>query len=126
STIAYIGVEEYLRNDYNLPKGKIPVMIVSGPTRQLVSEETLELGEHVLLFLSAKYLFVFTDALMQEKMPELINDPTIRFRLIPQKGKYVIQSDSVLNNGIVKKLDTVQSDIMTIVNIVSPHQHESK
>lgn len=79
-TIAYIQVEEFLRNDYNLPKDQIPVMIESGPTASggrviAGDEDTLRTGEHVLLFLTANGLIIMANYSHMYKLYEqLIND----------------------------------------------------
>ena len=94
-TIAYIKVEEFLRNDYNLSKSEIPVMIHSGPTSSgeimiQEGEDTLRIGENVFLFLSAHGLIMFAYNSQKDKLyDELINDPIIRFKI---KAKYDLES----------------------------------
>ena len=89
-TIAYVNAEYFLRNDYHVPKHLIPVMIVSGPTLTMVPEDTLGLGDRVLLFLSAGSLMNFTRHFLPEYYQQLIHDSTVRFR-ISGGGKYLLK-----------------------------------
>jgi len=92
-TTAYVQVDEYLLNDYGLHENQIPVEIASTPTRRLIGEETLEVGEHVLLFLNASSLINFASNNHKINLyNKLINDSTVRFRLL---GKYNIESNNL-------------------------------
>ncbi len=120
-TIAYIKVEEFLRNDYNLPKNEIPVMIHSGPTASegimiQVGEDTLKIGEKVLLFLSANELIYESKVNNQHKLyNQLINDPVIRFGV---RGKYNLEDGKVIERNSVKNLADVRDDINTVLKAI--------
>lgn len=114
-TVAYVDAEEFLRNDYNISRNGIPVMIVSGPTTELVGEDTVEVGEHVLLFLGAAALIRFAQYNLKGYFTELINDSTIRFKVI---GKYRVESGRVLGERMNKSLDEVKGEIRAVMQAV--------
>ena len=89
-TIAYVDAEYFLRNDYNVSKYRIPIMIESGPNYTRVPDDTLGLGNHVLLFLSSSSLINFAHHFLQDYYNQLINDSTVRFR-ISGGGKYLLK-----------------------------------
>lgn len=92
-TTAYVQVDEYLLNDYKLPKNQIPIEISSTPTRRVIGEETLKVGEHVLLFLNASSLINFAfDNHEINFYNKLVNDSTVRFELL---GKYNIGTNNM-------------------------------
>jgi hypothetical protein len=120
NTIAYVGVEEFLRNDYHMKKGVIPVMLHSGPMQQYIEEILLTYDEHVLLFLSAIGVLSYAEYNSRpEDYNKLIEDATIRFR-ISGYGKYLISSGKVNCNADKesKNLIDVKNDIKTIVNAI--------
>lgn len=114
-TIAYVNVEEYLKNDYNLPKQQISVMIVTGPTKRRVGEDTLGLGEHVLLFLDAKSLMRQMEFSKRPYFNMLINDPIVRFQIVAFNGKYLLKEGMITNRDGVKNLADVRKDIMAVI-----------
>jgi hypothetical protein len=120
-TIAYIKVEEFLRNDYNLSKSEIPVMVRSGPTfSKLImmqeGEDTLRIGENVLVFLSAHSLIMFAYNNQMDKLyEELLNDPIIRFKIV---AKYNLEDGKVIGRNSVKDLTNVKDDINTILKAI--------
>lgn len=120
-TIAYIKVEEFLRNDYNLSKSEIPVMIRSGPTSSgeiLIQEgeDTLRIGENVLLFLSAHGLIMFAYNNQIDKLyDELINDPIISFKI---RAKYDLKDGRVIRRDNAKDLVDVKDDINTVIRAI--------
>jgi hypothetical protein len=120
-TIAYIKVEEFLRNDYNLSKSEIPVMIHSGQTSSgeiLIQEgeDTLRIGENVLLFLSAHGLIMFAYNNQIDKLyDELINDPIISFKI---RAKYDLKDGKVIGRDGVKDLIVVKDDINTVIKAI--------
>jgi|GEM_PF-3400172 len=116
-TIAYLSVDEFLRNDYHDRPTGIRVMIVSGPTRTMIPEDTLEVGEHVLLFLSASSLMRFAQVNHPEFFKEIINDPIIRYRIVGG-GKYVVRAGTVVTRGMLKSLDQLREDIRAVVNVI--------
>jgi hypothetical protein len=118
-TIAFVDAEEFLRNDYHVSKSQIPVMIVSGPTRTMIPEDTLGLGEHVVLFLSARSLIVFAHHNLPAYYSQLINDSTIGFRILGE-GKYRIESGKVFRGGYQKSLTQVKDEIKTVLKVL-PH-----
>lgn len=115
-TVAYVQVEEYLRNDYNLPISQIHVMIVSGPTRTLIGEDTLKIGEHVMLFLSAGSLIRFSsNNNMRNLYNKLINDSTINFKII---AKFDINSGKAIVHRREKRVADIKDDINVVDAIV--------
>ena len=128
-TIAYIKVEEFLRNDYNLSKSEIPVMIRSGPTASegrmiQVGEDTLKIGENVLLFLSANELIYESKVNNQHKLyNQLINDPVIRFGV---REKYNLEYGKVIARNSVKNLADVRDDINTVLKAIPYSKSASK
>ncbi len=124
-TIAYIKVEEFLRNDYNLSKIEIPVMINSGPTYTgeimiQVGEDTLKIGENVLLFLSASGLIMFSnDNYMYKLSDQLKNDPIIRFKIM---AKYDLEDGKIIGRRCLKDLVNVKDDINAVLKAI----HNSK
>lgn len=120
-TIAYIKVEEFLRNNYNLSKSKIPVIIHSGPTSSggimmQEGEDTLRIGENVLLFLSANELIYESKVNNQHKLfNQLINDPVIRFGV---RGKYNLKDGKAIGKNSVRKLTDVRDDINIILEAI--------
>lgn len=121
-TIAHIQVEEFIRNDYNLPKSQVLVMIESGPTgvpgeRGIrIGEDTLRIGEHVFLFLSANGLLrMSNDSHMQKLYEKLINDPIIRFKIT---AKYDIENGKIIGRNGVKNLAEVKDDINTVMKAI--------
>ncbi len=122
-TVAYVQVDQFLRNDYGLPKEEVPVLEISGPTGRpgeqidLIGEDTLRIGEHVLLFLSASSLILFAaDNNMHDLYNYLINDSTISFQML---AKYDIKSGEVLTNTKKESLRTVTDSISSIVNVIN-------
>jgi len=121
-TVAYVQVEQFLRNDYGLPKGEVAVVEVSGPTGRSgervinIGEDTLSVGEHVLLFLGASSLITFaSDNNMRDLYNHLINDPMISFELL---AKYDIKSGAVFFKGRKESPSNVQEDVTTILNVI--------
>lgn len=121
-TIAYIKVEEFVRNDYNLSKSEIPVMIRSGPTSSgeiLIQEgeDTLRIGENVLLFLSAHGLIMYAYNNQIDKLyDELINDPIIRFKI---RATFDLEDGKVIGRDGVKDLVKVKNDINTVLKAIN-------
>lgn len=124
-TIAYVQVEEFLRNDYNLSKTQIPVMIASGPLTSEIrriqeGEDTLRIGENILLFLSAHGLIMYAYNNQIDKLyDELINDPIIRFQV---NTKFELKDGKVIGRDGVKDLIVVKDDINTVIKAI----HESR
>ncbi len=122
-TLAYIKVEKFIRNDFNLPMKQIKVLIVSGPTGEgniiatRVGEDTLKTGEHVLLFLNAEGLIEFASLNHLWKLyNRLINDSTIYFRI---GKKYDIHSNELVCRNEKRNLKDVESDIDSVLAIIS-------
>ncbi len=121
-TVAYVQVEKYLRNDYNLPIMQIPIFIASGPNGKgeevrVIGEETLDLGEHVLLYLSASELISFaSDNHDTDLYKKLINDSRINFEMM---GKYDIQDGELIGKQRVGNLANVKSEIEKVVTIIN-------
>jgi len=121
STVAYVQVEEYLRNDYKIPISQIPVMIVSGPIsselrRIQEGEDTLKIGENVLLFLSANEIIYESNVNNQHKLyDQLINDPVIRFGV---RGKYNVEDEKVIERNSVKNLVDIRKEINTVMKAI--------
>ena len=120
-TIAYIKVEEFLRNDYNISKSEIAVVIRSGPTSSgeimmQVGEDTLKIGENVLLFLNANELIYESKVNNQHKLyNQLINNPVIRFGV---RGKYNLEDGRVIGRNSVNDLTDVRDDITTVLKAI--------
>jgi hypothetical protein len=112
-TTAFVDVEKFLRSDYSIPQRRqIQVMIESGPTRIVIPEDTLSLGEHVLLFLSASSLIRYAyHNLPDYYYGQLVNDSTIRFRII---AKHQIASDKVIMQNRERHLPDVLDDIRAV------------
>jgi len=121
-TVAYVRVKNYLRNDYNLPKMQIPIFIVSGPNGQgetatLSGENTLDLGEHVLLYLSASGLISFaSDNHIPDLYKKLINDSRINFEMV---AKYDLKDGELIGKQRVGNLAKVKRDIEKVVSIIN-------
>ncbi len=122
-TVAYVRVEEFLRNDYNLPKMQIPVLLVSGPTGTgqtaiEIGEDTLGIGEHVLLYLSACSLIRFaSNNHMHNLYNQLINDSTIKFSIV---AKFNIETGKVISRNRERNLNNVRSEIKTVLTTIHP------
>jgi hypothetical protein len=115
-TVAYVQVEEFLRNDYQLPKGLIQIMIVSGPTKTLLGEDTLSIGEHVLLFLSASSLITFAaNNNITDLYNQLINDSAVKFEIL---AKYDIRAGKMFSQTRERDSTTVRSEITSVLNLV--------
>ncbi len=120
-TIAYVQVEEFLRNDYNIPKDQIPVMIESGPTAsggKMIAgdEDTLRIGEHALFFLTADQLIIYANYNeMFDLFDRLINDPTIRFRIFT---KYDLKDDQLITKYKFIDLSVVEDDVNTVMKAI--------
>ncbi|MCL4510229.1 MAG: hypothetical protein M1470_04090 [Bacteroidetes bacterium] len=121
-TVAFVDVEEFLRNDYGLPKGEVAVMEVSGPTGRgservtQIGEDTLNVGEHVLLFLGASSLITFaSDNNMVNLYNHLINDPRVWFELL---AKYDLKSREAYFKGRKEGLSSLQHDVTTVLNVI--------
>ncbi len=121
-TIAHVQVEEFLRNDYNLSKDQIPILIESGPTAAgekdiRVGEDTLEIGEHVLLFLDANGLIrLANNNHMSNLYDELVNDSSIKFRIL---AKYDLKSGKASRREEVKNLVDVRDKINIILTALN-------
>lgn len=120
-TVAYVQVEEFLRNDYNLSKGLIPILIVPGPagTRFTVianGEDTLGIGDHVLLYLDASGLIVFaSENHMNELYNYLVNDSKIQFEKI---AMFNIIGEKAFSHSNVRDLEGLRLDIKEVLNAV--------
>jgi hypothetical protein len=120
-TIAYVQVEEFLRNDYNIPISQIPVMIVSGPISSDImkiqeNEDTLSIDEQVLLFLSANSIIrMANDNNYNHLYNQLINDSIIRFKII---AKYRIEDGNLIGRDGIKDFNNVKADINTANNAI--------
>jgi hypothetical protein len=114
TTTAYVSVEEFLRNDYRVTKGVIPVLIESN----IVGAITLKTDEHVLLFLSAWSVITnFEYNTSTDYYAKMIRDTTIRFEIMGFDGKYVFFSDKVWSSperGSRSLLD-VKKDVQAVV-----------
>lgn len=121
-TIAYVQVEEYLRNDYDLPKIQIPILIQSGQTdKGLYSiangEDTLAIGEHVLLYLSAAGLIVFASENHLNKLYNyLVDDSEIQFQKI---GMFDIIDGKAFSYSTVRNLEDLKQDIKDVLKAVN-------
>ena len=121
-TIAYVQIDEFLRNDYNRSKTQIPVMIASGPLTSEIrrireGEDTLRIGENVLLFLSAHGLIMFAYNSQKDKLyDEIINDPIIRFKI---KAKFGLKDGKLIGRDGVKDLVKVKNDINTVLKAIN-------
>ena len=121
NTIAYIEVNEFLRNDYNLSKGEVPVVIRSGPTAsklilEVEGEDTLRIGENVLLFLSAAG--IINEAKINkgyELYNQLINAPTIKFKII---AKYELENENVIVRNEIKRISSLKDNINAVLNVI--------
>ncbi len=121
-TIAYVQVEEYLRNDYNLPKTQIPVLIMSGQAGKDLyaianGEDTLAIGEHVLLYLSAAELIVMaSENHMSELYNYLVNDSKIQFEKI---AMFDIIDEKAFSYSTVRNLEDLRQDIKEVLKAVN-------
>jgi hypothetical protein len=124
ATTAYVEVEEFLRNDFNLPKRHIPIKIETGPGVGVSGEDTLGLGEHVLLFLGAAYLMEYAERYLPEYYERSINDSTIQFQIIGFRSKYIIKSDRASNrfNERNRDLGEVKEEIRAVVDAISKNR----
>jgi hypothetical protein len=118
NTIAYVEVEEYLRNDYHLTQKTIPIMIQSGPRVTRMGEIELHTDEHVLLFLSASSVIANAEYNTPPAYFKIvIQDTTMRFNILGFDGKYIFYSDKVWcspERGSRSLID-VKKDIATVV-----------
>lgn len=120
-TIAYVQVEEFLKNDYKLSPDQIPLMIRSGPMyngNKMVQEgeDTLRIGEHVLLFLSANLLILnANNNKMYDLFNQLINDPIVRFEIF---RKYNLKDRKIIGRSGVKSLSDVKEDINKVIKVI--------
>lgn len=121
NSVVYVEVDSFLRNDYDLAKGRVAVMQISGPTGTgLIAIDSQEprwsIGEHVLLFLSASQLITFAaNNDMQKLYSQLINSPEIRFQLIARLG---IKFDDVLCNGKRESLKREEAEIDNVLDVI--------
>jgi hypothetical protein len=113
-TVAYVKVERFLKNNYSLVDKEIPIMIVSGPTRTLIGEDTLGQWEHVLLFLSASSLIRSASYNMPDLYNRLVRDSTVRFEI---KGKYVVGSGKITTVGGKMSIPEVEEAVAKIDKI---------
>jgi hypothetical protein len=121
NTIAYIDVEEYLRNDYHLTQSTIPVVIQSGPQVERIGEIKLQTDEHVLLFLTATGVIAYAEYNTPPAyFKKVIQDTTVRFEILGFDGKYVFFSDKVWGSPErgSRSLFEVKKDIQTVVAAV--------
>lgn len=121
-TLVFVKVEKFLRNDYNLPIGEIPILQVSGWTDSgkkytKYGEDTLGIGEHVLLFLSASAVFEFAkNNHLNDLYNQLVNDKNIKFRV---EAKYLIENGNVVRKDRVRSIAEVTNDIDTVLNVIN-------
>ena len=127
-TIAYVQVEEYLRNDYNLPKTQIPVLIMSGQAGKGLyaianEEDTLTIGEQVLLYLSATGLIVFaSENHMNELYNYLVNDSKIQFEKI---AMFDIIDEKAFSHRTVRNMEDLRQDIKDVLKAVNREVQKS-
>ena len=127
-TTAYVQVEEYLKNDYNLPETQIPVLIKSGPTGtgsyiMANGEDTLAIGEHVLLYLSATGLIVFaSENHMNELYNYLVNDSKIQFEKIDM---FDIIDEKAFSHRTVRNMEDLRQDIKDVLKAVNREVQKS-
>jgi hypothetical protein len=115
-TIVYIQVGEYLRNDYNLPLTQIPVMIQSGPNNFIVGEDTLKIGEHVLLFLDANGLIrMANNNRLDNLYNKVVNDSTIWFKIV---RKYELENGKAIIRDKSKDLDEIRDNINAVLSVI--------
>lgn len=121
-TVAYVQVDDFLRNDYGLPKGQLAILEVSGPTGKpgervnLLGEKTLNVGQHDLLFLSASSLILFAaDNNMHDLYKYLINDSTIKFQLL---AKYNVESNEIISKGRKQTLNSLMDSIQSVLDAI--------
>lgn len=121
-TIAYIKVEEFLKNDYELKDSLIRVGIMSGPTvsnliLEVDGEDTLKVGETVLLILSANA--VINEAKINKRIRQynrLINNPAIQFRTFL---KFELKDEKAIReNNIIKTLASIRQDINSVLEVI--------
>ncbi|MCL5020188.1 MAG: hypothetical protein M1339_00685 [Bacteroidetes bacterium] len=124
-TVAYVQVDEFPRNDYGLPVGEVAVLEVSGPTGQgtarvtRIGEDTLSVGDHVLLFLSASGLITFaSDNNMHALYSHLINDPKTWFELLARYDMKAGEAFSKTRRGSVASLSDIQDEIDTVLKTI--------
>jgi len=123
-TVAYVQVEEFLRNDYGLPKAQVAVLEVSGPTGRpgervtRIGEDTLNIGEHVLLFLSGSGLITTAALNSQQNLYNyLINDSNVWFEML---ARYDIQSDQLLSKREkqILSLSQMRNEIGRVLSVI--------
>lgn len=121
-TIARLKVEEFLRNDFNVPASDLQVVIHSGGHTTEVGEDTLIKGERYLLFLSARGFLNEVEYNDSKKMyQKMITDPTVRFMIICDiDGEYRIRNGSMMNRISTRNLQDTKDEISAVVNAVFP------
>jgi len=91
-SVVYIQVDEYLRNDYHLPLGKIPVLLISGPEGRYQvrasGEVTFTPGDEVYLFLTASSLYLELQLNNLAGLKVLESKPDLYFRVTEMAGVY--------------------------------------
>lgn len=129
-TVAYVQVEEFLRNDYKISKGLIPILIVSGAAKpgetiMQAGEDTLGIGEHVLLFLSATDLIeIASHNHLRDWYNQLINDSTIKFEII---RKFDMGSaGKIISRRRERSFADVKDDIKTVLTTIHRNLSTSK
>ncbi len=127
-TIAYVSVDTFLRNDYNITNRMIPVVMQSGPlgrgiSTRLTPEDELGQGDHVLLFLSALGLLVDR----QYELPrysgyyeKMLQDEKIRFVITGSSGgTFWIAGDRVMRFGEQGRLSDLLNGIARVLRILN-------
>ncbi|MBI1804142.1 MAG: hypothetical protein HYR77_06720 [Ignavibacteria bacterium] len=124
-TIAYIKVDRFLRNDFNVNKKEIPVLIRSGPVKgglrlEAMHEEKLEKGEHVLLFLSATSLLFdayYSSHSSLAYYKKVIDQSDISFLM---SYKYLIDANRAINGktGKAKELNEIIDEIEYVTRLL--------
>ena len=112
-TIAYLKVDKFLRNDFNVNEKEIPILIKSGPAKgglrlEVQGEKKLDKNERVLLFLSATSLIFNSYYKSPAYYKKIIDQRNISFLI---SYKYLIDGVRVTDNGKTFELNKMMSEI---------------
>lgn len=122
-TVVYIHVEKFLRNDYGLPEGDIAALEESGPSGRphimvsRIGEHMLSVGEHVVLFLSARGLIAFAaDNNLRSLYNELIAKSEVYFEIL---ARYDIKTGMVFSRTKKESLQTVTDSVNSVLDVIN-------
>ena len=83
---------------------------------EVEGEDTLRIGENVLLFLSAAG--IINEAKINkgyELYNQLINAPTIKFKII---AKYELENENVIVRNEIKRISSLKDNINAVLNVI--------